>query len=61
MCIRDSDGGAPIARTPYAIERPDGFLHVGTADRRGAVVELTLGKGAVRLRVATPSTGLSEE
>jgi len=59
--VAPDDGGAPIARTPYAIDRPDGFLHVGTTDRRGAVVELHLGKGAVRLRVATPAPGLSED
>jgi HEAT repeat protein len=59
--VAPDDGGAPIARTPYAIERPDGYLHVGTADRRGAVVELMLGKGSVRLRVATPATGLSDD
>lgn len=57
--VAPDDGGAPIARTPYAIERPEGFLHVGTADRRGAVVELMLGRGPLRLRVATPASGLS--
>ncbi len=52
--VAPDDGGAPQPRTPFAIERPDGWLHVGTADRRGAIVELLLGRGPVRLRVATP-------
>ena len=59
--VAPDDGGAPIARTPYAIERPEGLLHVGTADRRGAVVELMLGRGPLRLRVATPATGLATD
>lgn len=59
--VAPDDGGAPIARTPYAIERPEGFLHVGSADRRGAVVELMLGRGPVRLRVATPASGIATE
>jgi HEAT repeat protein len=59
--VAPDDGGAPIARTPYAIERPDGFLHVGAADRRGAVVELLLGRGPLRLRVATPAAGTATE
>jgi HEAT repeat protein len=55
--VTPDDGGAPEARSPYAIERPDGFLHLGTADARGAVVEMNLGRGAVRLRVASPTNG----
>ncbi|MBI2394592.1 MAG: HEAT repeat domain-containing protein [Deltaproteobacteria bacterium] len=58
--VAPDDGGAPIPRTAYAIERPDGFLHVGNADRRGAVVELLLGKGALRLRVASPPIGTAD-
>jgi len=53
--VAPDDGGPPMPRGAYAIDRPDGLLHVGTSDRRGAVVELQLGKGVVRLRVATPS------
>lgn len=52
--VAPDDGGAPEPRAAYAVERPDGFLHVGTADARGAVVETFLGRGTVRLRVATP-------
>jgi hypothetical protein len=52
--VAPDDGGPPAARTPYAIERPDGFLHLGSADARGAVVEMFLGRGPVRLRIATP-------
>jgi HEAT repeat protein len=52
-----SDAGPPIARTAYAVERPEGLLHLGTSDRRGAVVELLLAtKGVVRLRVANPAS-----
>lgn len=58
--VAPDDGGAPIPRTAYAIERPDGLLHLGNADRRGAVVELLLGKGAVRLRVASPPPGTAD-
>jgi len=58
--VAPDDGGAPIPRTPYAIERPDGLLHLGNADRRGAVVELSLGKGLLRLRIASPPTGTSD-
>ncbi len=49
--VSGEDGGAPVPRAPYALERPDGLLHLGTADRMGSLVELHLGKGAVRLRV----------
>jgi HEAT repeat protein len=55
--IAPDDGGAPVARGAYAIERPDGLLHTGNADRRGAVVELDLPRGVVRLRVAVPAAG----
>jgi HEAT repeat protein len=55
--VAPDDGGAPVARGAYAIERPDGLLHAGSADRRGAVVEVALPRGAVRLRVALPASG----
>jgi HEAT repeat protein len=55
--VAPDDGGAPVARAAYALERPDGLLHVGNADRRGAVVELGLGEGVVQLRVAIPANG----
>ena len=53
--VSGDDGGAPVPRSAYALERPEGLLHLGTSDRRGAVVELLLGKGIVRLRVASPA------
>ena len=52
--VAGDDGGPPAPRSAYALERPDGFLHLGAADRRGAIVELFLTRGNVRLRVAMP-------
>jgi hypothetical protein len=54
--VAPDDGGAPVARGAFAIDRPDGLLHTGNADRRGAVVEVELPRGPVRLRVAVPAT-----
>ena len=53
--VSGDDGSAPVARSAYALERPEGLLHLGTSDRRGAVVELLLGRGTIRLRVASPA------
>lgn len=58
--VAPDDGGPPTPRAPYAIERPDGLLHLGNADRRGAVVETWLGKGPLRLRVASPPVGTAD-
>lgn len=58
--VSPDDGGAPIARAAYAIERPDGLLHTGNCDRRGAVVELGLPRGPLRLRVALPASGAAK-
>lgn len=57
--VAPDDGSTPLPGGPYAIERPDGSIHVGTADRRGAVVELGLGEGPVRLRVPVPANGVA--
>ncbi len=54
IVVVPDDGGAPVPRSAYAVERSDGLLHVGTSDRRGAVVELALVRGDVRLRVPVP-------
>lgn len=48
--VGPDDGGTPVPRAPYVLERPDGLLHVGVSDRRAAVVELRLPKGTLRLR-----------
>ncbi|MBK7399113.1 MAG: HEAT repeat domain-containing protein [Myxococcales bacterium] len=48
--VAPDDGGTPVPRAPYVLERPDGLLHVGVSDRRAAIVELRLPKGIVRLR-----------
>jgi len=46
------DGGTePRPRSLFAVVRPDGFVHLGVADRRGSVLERDLGVGDVRLDV----------
>jgi hypothetical protein len=54
--VAASDVADPVPHAPYAIERPDGTIHVGTADRRGAVSELFLPRGEVQLRPVGAST-----
>ena len=50
-----ADGGSePRGRSPFAVARPDGFVHLGIADRRGALLERDLGRGEVRLEVPAP-------
>ncbi|MEJ7731429.1 MAG: HEAT repeat domain-containing protein [Polyangiaceae bacterium] len=42
---------APTPRAPFALVRADGFLRLGVADRRGAVLELAVPDGTLRLAV----------
>jgi HEAT repeat protein len=46
--------GAPAARAPFALIRPDGFVRHGTADRRGAAYEIALPDGELELAVPAP-------
>jgi len=41
----------PVERAPFALRRPDGLVHHGRADRRGAVCESNLGAGELSLDV----------
>ncbi len=43
--------GAPLARAPFALVRPDGLLRLGLADRRGEVFEAATPRGVIRLGV----------
>ena len=43
------DGVIPIAKSAYAIALADGLIHVGTADRRGAVFDPVTPSGEVSL------------
>jgi hypothetical protein len=45
------DQSEPISRAPFALQRGDGLLRCGLADRRGAVFEPGPPAGAVQLRV----------
>jgi hypothetical protein len=47
---------APKPRAAYAIELPDGLVHVGTADRRGAVFDPIVPEGDLSLRRPAPLT-----
>jgi HEAT repeat protein len=42
---------APMPRAPFALVRPDGLLRLGTADRRGALLEVAVPRGVIRLAV----------
>jgi HEAT repeat protein len=42
---------APIARAAFTLVRPDGYLRMGVADRRGAVFEFAVPDGSLRLGV----------
>jgi hypothetical protein len=49
------DGRAsPMPHAPYSLERTDGFIRSGIADRRGAVFELAAPRGELRLVVPGP-------
>ncbi|HEY1956216.1 MAG TPA: HEAT repeat domain-containing protein [Polyangiaceae bacterium] len=43
------DAALPTAKSAYAIVLPDGFVHVGTSDRRGAVFDALTPAGEVTL------------
>ena len=43
------DASAPVAKSAYAIVLPDGLVHVGTTDRRGAVFDPVTPAGEVSL------------
>lgn len=47
------DAALPVARSAYAVVLPDGFVHVGTSDRRGAVFDPVTPDG--ELSLARPS------
>jgi HEAT repeat protein len=49
------DGGSlPMPRAPFALVRPDGYLRLGLADRRGALFEAGVPRGTLRLAVPAP-------
>jgi HEAT repeat protein len=45
---------SPMPRAPYSLQRADGFIRSGVADRRGAVFESAAPKGELRLLVPGP-------
>jgi hypothetical protein len=49
------DGASqPVARAPFTVVLPDGTMHLGLADRRGAVFESKVPAGDVELGVPAP-------
>jgi len=44
----------PMPRAPFALVRPDGFLRLGIADRRGELFEFAVPRGTIRLAVPAP-------
>jgi HEAT repeat protein len=45
---------SPMPRAPYSLQRADGFIRSGIADRRGAVFEAAAPRGELRLLVPGP-------
>jgi hypothetical protein len=45
---------SPMPRAPYSLQRADGFIRSGIADRRGAVFEPAAPRGELRLLVPGP-------
>jgi HEAT repeat protein len=49
-----ASGGAPQPGAPFSLARPDGYLRLGYADRRGSLFEASEGDGKLELRVPAP-------